>query len=244
MEAIMNLAHIKTLEREKANLASMLAHDMKSPLISIQGFVLRLLKKLDSIDKEEQRHYLTIVKNETVKLECLINDFLEFSRLQTGRLKLNFCTISLDRELLALYDAYQPKSFYSGIKLELRNKEQIVILEADANRLRRVFTNLIDNAFKFSSKGSTIIIKTAKKDHTIIIEVIDQGRGIHPDDLPYIFDAFHQGKGTDEREGYGIGLAAAKAIVEAHKGKILVESELGKGSVFTVVLPTQEDRTH
>ena len=241
VEAFQDISRLKTLERERANLTSMLAHDMKSPLISIQGFVLRLLRKLDSIDKEEQRHYLSIVKNETVKLESLINDFLEFSRLQTGRLKLHFFPISLDNELQALYEAYQPKSLSSGIKLELHNKEQMLLIDADANRLRRVLTNLIDNAFKFSHKGSTIIIKTVKKDHNIIIEVIDQGRGIHPEDLPHIFDAFHRGKGTDEREGYGIGLAAAKAIVEAHKGNIQVESEIDKGSVFTVLLPQRKE---
>jgi PAS domain S-box-containing protein len=237
VETFQDISRLKTLERERANLTSMIAHDMKSPLISIQGFVLRLLKKLGAIDKEEQKHYLNIIKNETVKLEGLINDFLEFSRFQSGRLKLNIYTLSLDKELLALYESYQPQSHNSGIKLEFHNNEQMLLIEADARQLRRVFTNLLDNAFKFSCEGSTITIKAANHDHNIIVEVIDQGIGIDPDDLPYIFDAFHRGKGTGERQGFGIGLAAAKAIVQAHRGKIQVKSEPGKGTAFKIVLP-------
>jgi len=235
--AFQDISYLKTLEREKTNFASMLAHDMKSPLISIQGFLNRIIKKMDSMDKEKQRDYLKIVRREADKLEFLVNDFLEFSRLQTGNLKLNFTSSSLDKELRELFDSYMPKVLKTGITLRLQNTKKMPMVEFDANRLRRVFTNLLDNAFKFSRENVTITIQTEETDQDIMVKIIDQGTGIDPNDLPHIFNPFHRGKGSEKKEGYGIGLSTAKAIMEGHGGKILVESEPGKGSTFTVVLP-------
>jgi two-component system phosphate regulon sensor histidine kinase PhoR len=236
VEALFDISHVKALQRERDNLISMFAHDMKSPLISIQGFALRLLKTTD-IGEEKQKKYLKIITNEADKLEFLINDFLEFSRLQTGKLTLDFSTTSLDNILLELYEAYKPKATKRGIKLELRNAEVLPIIEADDNRLHRVFTNLLDNALKFSEENGTITITTRKTDDGIMIKIIDQGTGIDPKELPYIFDPFHRGQSAESSDGYGVGLAVVKAIVEGHGGRVLVQSQLGKGSVFTVVLP-------
>ncbi len=236
VETFQDISYLKTLEREKNNLISMFAHDMKSPLVSIQGFALRLTYNMD---KEKNKQYLEIIKKEAGKIEFLVNDFLEFSRLQYGSLKLNFSATSLDKELLELFSAYQPKVLQTGVKLKLQNTQQMPIIPADTNRLRRVFTNLLDNAFKFSREGGTITIKTEETEKDVIVSVIDDGCGIDPDDLPYIFDAFHRGKGVEEKEGHGVGLAAVKAIVKGHGGRILVNSEIGKGSVFTVLLPKE-----
>jgi signal transduction histidine kinase len=103
--------------------------------------------------------------------------------------------------------------------------------------LRRAFTNLSDNAFKFSAEGGTIAISTEETAREILISITDQGRGIDPDDLPFIFDIFSRGKTAGEKTGEGIGLATVKAIVEGHGGKVTVESKPGKGSTFTVALP-------
>ncbi len=237
VEAFQDISHIKALEREKANLTSMIVHDMKSSLAIIGGFVLRALSKNGPIGEEKQEKYLEIVRKEGGKLESLIDDFLEFSRLQTGTLRLNFTTTSLDRELIEIVEAYQPKALQHGIKLELELKEALPIIEADANRLHRVFTNLLGNALKFSKEKAKITITTQVTDQDIIIKFIDQGPGIDPRDLPYIFEPFHRGQNRGKVEGFGLGLAAVKAIVEGHGGRVFVESELGKGSVFTVVLP-------
>ena len=202
----------------------------------IGGFILRLLNKEDDVGKEKQRKYIDIIKKESTKLEFLINDFLEFSRLQTGKLKLNFTPTSLDRELIELFEAYQPKASQSGINLEIRNEDSLPIIEADSNRLRRIFRNLMDNALKFSEQGGDIIITTRETDQDIVVEIMDKGTGIDPEDLPYIFDPYHRGQVKGKIEGFGIGLAEVKAIVESHGGQVLVSSELGKWSVFTVVL--------
>ncbi len=242
LESFQDISRLKSLEREKDNLVSMFAHDMKSSLAIIGGFALRLLKKVRQIDEEKQKRYLGIIKNESGKLESLINDFLEFSRLQTGRLKLNFSATFLDKELMELVDSYQLKASQSGVKLELQNQEEPTIIEADAGYLRRVFTNLLDNALKFSKGNGTITISTDETAEEVVVKVKDEGIGIERDEVPYIFDSFHRGKSAEKEEGFGLGLAAVKAIVEGHGGRVLVESEPGKGSVFTVALPKGERR--
>ena len=239
LEAFQDISNLKALEREKANLISMFAHDIKSSLTIIGGFVLRLLKKRSHLEEEKQIEYLDIMKSETGKLSFLVNDFLEYSRLQTGRLKLEFSATSIDKELMELFDAYQVKAKEAGIDLELENEEELPIIEADANRLRRVFANLLDNALKFSKNKGAITISTHETDKEIVIKVKDEGIGIDSKDLPYIFESFNRGKGAETKEGFGLGLATVKAIVEAHGGRVLVKSELGKGSVFEVILPKE-----
>jgi PAS domain S-box-containing protein len=237
VESFQDISALKTLERERNNLISTFAHDMKSSLTIIGGFVLRLLHKPDSLDAQKEKRYLEIIRKESGKLEMLISDFLEFARLQTGRLKLNFSSISLDKELMELCEAYQPKVADQGLTLELENETTLPPIMADGTQLRRVFTNLIDNAVKFSQKGGSIILAAMGDEKEIRVSVRDQGAGISAEELPRIFDAFHRGKVGAKVEGFGLGLAAVRAIVEAHGGRVLVESETGKGSTFTVILP-------
>jgi len=237
VESFQDISALKTLERERNNLISTFAHDMKSSLTIIGGFVLRLLHKADTLDDQKEHRYLEIIKDESGKLEMLISDFLEFARLQTGKLKLNLSATSLDKELMELCEAYQPKVFSAGLSLKLENENALPPILGDPRQLRRVFTNLLDNAVKFSSKGGNITISTTAGASEIRVSVKDQGMGISADELPFIFDAFHRGKAGEGVKGFGLGLAAVKVIVEAHGGTVLVESEMGKGSTFTVVLP-------
>ena len=242
VESFHDITRLKRLEREKDNIISMFAHDMKSSLTIIGGFVLRILKKMGQIDAKKQKKYLGIIKKEAGKLESLVNEFLEFSRLQTGRLKLNLSATSLDKELMDLVDSYHVRAAESGIKLMLESEEALPVIMADTNQLRRVFTNLLDNALKFSKKKGKIIISTHETLETFEVRVKDEGIGIKHDELAYIFDSFRRGRDVDNEEGFGLGLAAVKAIVEGHGGRVLVKSELGKGSVFTVVLPKKMKR--
>ena len=237
LEAFVDISHSKAMEREKANLISMFAHDMKSPLISIQGFAHRLLQDTEEMGEERRKKYLKIIRKEASKLELLIEGFLEYSRLQTGRLNFNFTPTSLDKELLELYETYQTKCSQNGIQFEVRNSETLPVIEADAKYLQRAFSNLLDNALKYSREKGLITVTIQETDQYIMVKITDRGSGIDSKDLPYIFDPFYQGYGEKRGKGYGLGLAVVKAIVDGHGGKILVESELGKGSVFTVALP-------
>ena len=236
VESFQDISALKTLERERNNLISTFAHDMKSSLTIIGGFVLRLLHKTEAVDHQKEQRYLEIIRDESGKLEMLISEFLEFARLQAGKLKLNLSATSLDKELMELCEVYQPKVSSAGLTLDLENQNELPPIQGDEKQLRRVFTNLLDNAINFSQKGGKIIVSTMTDQNEIRISVKDQGVGIAAEELPHIFDAFHRGRVGTKIEGFGLGLAAVKTIVEAHGGRALVESETGKGSTFTVVL--------
>jgi two-component system phosphate regulon sensor histidine kinase PhoR len=243
VEAFQDISYQKDLERQRNNFISMIAHDMKSPVTSIHGFAHRSLKQGPAA-RQKQTEYLRIIEKEATRLESLINDFLEFSRLQAGKSNLNLSATSLDKELHELYELYQPRVAERGLQLELHAEEPLPIIEADSQRLRRVFSNLLDNAVKFSKAEGTITISTTETDGEVVVKIKDEGVGIDPADIPHIFDAFHRGKGIGGKkeglkEGFGLGLAGVKAIVEGHGGEVRVESELDRGSVFSVILPKE-----
>ncbi|MBI4772658.1 MAG: PAS domain-containing sensor histidine kinase [Deltaproteobacteria bacterium] len=236
IEAFQDIRRIKSLERERDNFISMIAHDMKSPIIGIHGFAHRLLKRPQ--EQQEMREYLEIIQRESEKLESLINQFLEISRLQAGKLNLNLSATSLDKELHELYDTYRLLAAEKGLHLELHADEPLPIIEADSAALRRVFTNLLDNAIKYSKETGAISISTYETGNEVVVEIKDQGIGIGPADLPYIFEAFYRSTGEGkESAGFGLGLAGVKAIVERHGGGLRVNSTPGEGSTFIVLLP-------
>jgi two-component system phosphate regulon sensor histidine kinase PhoR len=239
VEVFQDISEIKALERERANIVSMFAHDMKSPLVSIQGFALRLISEAAKQPNQRGGKYLDIIRKEAAKLEGLINDFLDFSRLELGRLSLNFGATDLVKELLELVEVYEERCRAAGIKLATELGEGMPVIEADAPRLRRVFTNLLDNAIKYSPAGGVVTLECDQTEREVLVRVRDQGIGIAAEELPYIFDVFYRGQNRGKREGYGLGLAGAEAIVKGHGGRVMVASELGKGSVFTVSLPKQ-----
>ncbi len=239
VEVFQDISEIKSLERERSNIVSMFAHDMKSPLVSIQGFALRLLSDSARASGDKQGKYLEIIRKEAGKLEALINDFLDFARLETGSLHLNFSATDLDKEFLELTEVFEPRFLQAGINLRLAPGEKLPVIQADASRLRRVFTNLLENALKYSGPGTEVTLEAHEDDGNILVTVRDQGIGIAPEELPKVFDAFYRSRNQEKREGHGLGLAGVEAIVKGHGGRVMVTSELGRGSAFTVALPKQ-----
>ena len=240
VEAFMDITNLVAMERERANFISMLAHDMRSSLTGIHGLGLRLLRKLDDLDRETERKYLEIITKEAANLETLIDDFLDFSRIETGRLKLNIRATSLDKELEELFETYRVRAAQHGIKLDLQIEGILPVIEVDTSKLHRVLANLLDNAIKFSGNKGTATITAREKEREVMVAVSDEGIGIEPDDLPHIFDVFHRGRTSSGTEGHGLGLATVKAIVEGHGGRVVVASQPNQGTTFTVFLPKQE----
>jgi len=236
LETIEDISKSKEMEREKNNFISMVAHDMKSPMVIIGGFTKRLQKEPICKDNNKIRKYLQAIDDAEHKLESLIHQFLEHSRLDSSYFNLKRDDLDLADILKQIIESNHQRVKAQGIDLQCDCQVQTPV-NADAVYLNRALTNLLDNAIKYSPRKGQIIINAWETDREIVIRFQDQGKGIDSEDLPYIFDAFYRGKSKNEKSGYGLGLASVKSIIRQHGGWVTAENAPGKGSVFTIRLP-------
>lgn len=242
VETFQDISEVKTLERNRSRIISMLAHDMKTPLISIRGFADMLLRKESKISPENRKKYLKVIEKESARLEGFVHRFLEMSRLQDGAVELEPQRVDVAHELRMLIGNLKPLFKAAKVDLDMEAPDTAPLM-ADPELLGRVFGNLLDNALQHSPKGGKVAVMVSKGKNEVWIKVTDQGPGIDPDELALIFQPFFRGRGGKNRQGYGLGLAAARAIARLHGGRLVVDSEPGKGSVFTLRLPyKQEDQ--
>ncbi|OFX15849.1 MAG: hypothetical protein A2Z18_09855 [Armatimonadetes bacterium RBG_16_58_9] len=238
--AIFNdITEIRSIERMKTAFVSTVSHELRTPLTSIKGFISTLLQDADGFyDKDTVREFYTIIDQECDRLTRLISDLLNVSRIEAGRaLDLNLAEINIPNivdKVVAAQKSYTNKHQFA-VKLD----PDIPSIVADADKFDQIMTNLTNNAVKYSPNGGTITVRGKKQDGAVRIAVEDQGVGISEDHLLKVFDRFHRVDNRDTRKagGTGIGLYLVKALVEAHGGKIWVESEEGKGSRFIFELP-------
>jgi two-component system phosphate regulon sensor histidine kinase PhoR len=215
----------------------MFAHDMKSPLVGIQGFAQRMLRQKVKNGSDKSKNYLEIKGKEAGRLEKIVTEFLDFTRLESGQLKLNFSETDFEKELLELLEAFQPRFAQADIALELKKSTNLPLFEADPLHLRRGLGNLLENALKNSDSGRMVTLTAYTSCREIVIKVEDQGKGIPPDELSHVFEVFYRGSGQNRQKGHGLGLTGVEAIVKAHGGRISVASQVGQGTLFTVSLP-------
>ena len=217
-------------ERKSRFLASM-SHDLRTPMNAIIGYTRILLRR--SKDALEPRQYRNLENIETSSqnLLSLINDILDLSKIEAGRIDLEPEAVDL-KQLATECIASVESLVKSEVQLK-RQLEDVNPVHTDADRIRRVVMNLLSNALKFTEQGS-IILSLKPVDGWIELSVADTGMGIPPEDLPHIFDEFRQVEGGKAQEGTGLGLSIAKKSMELLGGTIEAESEVGKGTVFTV----------
>ncbi len=236
VELFRDVTETKRLERERKNILSMFAHDMKSPVITSGGFVSRILSGKAGNLTETQTNYLKIVQDELKKLEELIVDFLEFSRFEAKEYKPLKSACNLEETIRRQIDTSRLESDRKGIMISFEYPETPVsVINADCRMINRVISNLLENAVKYSDPGVTVTISLNEHKNDMHVQIIDSGKGISEEHLPYIFDAFY--RVSRDSHGSGLGLSIAKTIVEAHGGKIWAESTAGKGSTFSFTLP-------
>jgi PAS domain S-box-containing protein len=235
-----DITDITNLQRENKNIISMIAHDMKSPLLSVQLFANQLIKKWNKLDESRINDYLNIISKEGEKLNTLIDEFLDFSLVRNGLISMDFKSVDLRKLIDELYNIYLVKAKQQNIKItkECSFDNEII---CDASRLNRVLTNLLDNAIKFSKEDAYINIKAYKDKDSIKIEIEDNGIGIPREELHSIFHPFIRGKKASDKDGYGVGLAYVKTVIEKHNGSVSVKSKPGKGTTFTIKLPVDEN---
>ena len=236
VELFRDITEIKKLERERKNILPMFAHDMKNPVITVSGFLSRLLSgKVGSLT-EPQLNYLHIMKDELTKVEDLISDFLEFSRFEATEYKPLKSAFNIEEAINHEIEIIRPEADKKDIRISFEYPENFVpVISVDGKMIERVIANLFDNAIKYSPCKSSITVKLADWNLEVLVQLIDTGIGIAEENIPYIFDAFY--RVSRDSEGSGLGLSIAKAIVEAHGGKIWVKSQMGKGCTFSFTLP-------
>ena len=240
VELFRDITETKRLERERKNFLSMFVHDMKNPVVIGGGYLTRLLSGKAGSLTEKQRDYVTVVMEETKKLKQLIADFLEFSRFEQREYIPVLASYNLEEALGKQMERMKVAAEKKNIHLVFEYaQESLPVINADATLIDRLFTNLLDNAIKYTNPGGKVTVKLENREQDILVEVADTGIGIDKKDLPCVFDAFCRiNKGG---EGSGLGLSIARAIVSAHDGTISVESLPGKGSTFRFTLPKQND---
>ncbi len=238
--AIFNdITEIRSIERMKTAFVSTVSHELRTPLTSIKGFISTLLQDTEGFyDKETVHEFYTIIDQECDRLTRLINDLLNVSRIEAGRaLDLNPVPVNVidavDR-VVAVQRSYTNKH---EIQVDLDPDMPEIV--ADEDKFVQILTNLTNNAIKYSPNGGTVTVRGRRMNGTIMMSIEDQGMGIPKEHLPKVFDRFHRVDNRDTRKvgGTGIGLYLVKHFVEAHGGKIWVESEVGKGSQFIFELP-------
>lgn len=234
-----DITEIRSIERMKTAFVSTVSHELKSPLTSIKGFISTLLADEDGYyDKDTVHGFYQIIDRECERLIRMINDLLNVSRIEAGHaLDLNpepVDLLPLMEKVIMVQRSYTEKH---NFKLEV--EDDLPIIVADEDKIDQILTNLTNNAIKYSPGGGNITIAANRDGKGILFAVKDEGIGIPAEHLPKVFDHFHRVDNRDTRQvgGTGIGLTIAKHLVEAHGGKIWVESEVGKGSTFWFTLP-------
>ncbi|MBA2448392.1 MAG: GAF domain-containing protein [Chloroflexi bacterium] len=233
------VAALKKIDRLKTELLATVSHELRTPLSSIKGYATTLLKHDGRLSREESREFLEIIDEESDRLNELIRNLLDMSRLEAGVLR-------MDREPVQMLEIVQ--SCVQRVQ-RLTDRHQIgidwdadLLVEADPRRIAQVVTNLLENAVKYSPDGGEVVVGGRLEGATLQVSVADQGVGIPSRDLDRVFDRFHRVEGEISKRvgGTGLGLAICQRLVEAHGGKIRVESRLGKGSTFFFTLPLNQ----
>jgi len=228
----------KKLEAQKKNIISLFTHDLKAPVAIAGGFVGRLLAGKAGPLTDKQHQYLETISREISRLEDYILSFLEISRIESGQMEFTLKPLEISGLLRESLDGFRLQAEKKEITIRLDLPDELPLLRGDSLQIARVIANLLDNAIKYSPAGTNVHVRVTTDASFLTIEVADQGIGMAPEQLEYIFDPFYRVRGSSEDAGgTGLGLAAVKAIVEAHGGTVRVHSELGRGSSFFVSLP-------
>ncbi len=230
---------LKELDKLKTNFLNTTSHELRTPMTAMKGYVQMILNKQFGEINDEQQEALDVVFRNTERLDTLINDILDISRLESKSMKFLAKPSSMPEIIEDIIKTMGPQAQSKQITLTSNVEENLPEITIDSDRIRQVIINLINNAIKFSPENSTITVMGQLTGDTITIKVKDQGRGIPKEKLTDVFDSFFQvDMGVDRSYGgAGLGLSICKGIVLAHGGKIWVESEVDKGSTFQFALP-------
>jgi signal transduction histidine kinase len=240
------LARVQSSQRSQRDFVANVSHEMKTPLTSIQGFAQAILD--DTADTPEARKKAAqIIYDESTRMHRMSLDLLELARLETGTADLDMAPVDLGALLRGVVEKFLPQAQTAGVELVVNVSDDLAPIIGDGDRLAQVFTNLVDNALKFTPAGGRITLSAKKAGADVELSVADTGIGVASEALPRLFDRFYQADSSRAgsetaagRRGAGLGLAIVKEIIQAHGGKIGIRSQVGSGTTFTIHLPLQK----
>ncbi|MCK9211395.1 MAG: ABC transporter substrate-binding protein [Ignavibacteriaceae bacterium] len=232
---------LKNLNANKDKLFSIIAHDLRSPFFALLGLGEILSNEIDSLTKDEIKKFSTDLYNAIYTQFKFLENILEWARLQLGKIDFNPSKVNLYNNIVVVFNRLAGVAERKNIRL-INEVDETVMVYSDENVLQSILHNLISNGIKFTRENGEIKISSIQKDSFINIIVRDNGVGIKQEDLPKLFaiDQQYSQKGTANERGTGLGLVICKELVEKHGGKIWVESEAGKGTIFTFSIPISE----
>ena len=230
---------IQAANRHKSEFLANMSHELRTPLNAIIGFSEVLGERLFGELNEKQAEYAEDILSSGRHLFSLINEILDLSKVEAGRMELELVTFDLPLAIDNARTFVRERATTHGITLDVAVDERLGEFIGDERKIKQILLNLLSNAVKFTPEGGRIGIDARQSNGSVEISVTDTGIGIAPEDQPRIFEEFRQvgGDYAHKKEGTGLGLTLAKKFVELHGGKIWVTSELGKGSMFTFTLP-------
>lgn len=221
-------------ENVKNDFISSVSHELRTPLTAIRGWGETLND--ENLDRDTREKGLKVITKETERLSSIVEDLLDFSKIQNGRFTIKQEKMDILAELEEAVMVFSQRASREGISISYNEPEMLPPILGDRNRVRQVFANILDNAIKYSEVGSQVSVTATEDNGYIVISVADHGCGIAADDLPKIKMKFYKANHT--KRGSGIGLAVVDEIVSAHGGSFEIESELGFGTTVTVTFPT------
>lgn len=225
-------------EQSRKTMIASISHDLRTPITSIKGYVEGLQDGFAQ-DPEKFSRYLTVIQNKTVQLDKRIEDLFQFSQLELGHVEMAFMEQSFAEMMETIVKPIETELKDRAVTFTVDRPFPSAYVHADSDRLDQVLGNLVDNAVKHGGENCSIALKASVDGDLIRISIRDNGCGIPEADIPYLFDLFYRGEKSRSREygGTGLGLAICKQIVQDHGGSIGVQSDLGKGTVFSFTLP-------
>lgn len=233
---------VETMEM-KAQFISTVSHELRTPLTAIKEGINIVLDGLAGRVKKKQKNFLILVKRNVDRLSMLINDVLDFQKLETGKTKFNFSKHKVAEVMREAFDTMRLFAEKNKVNLTVKLADDLNEAIFDRSHIIQVLTNLLSNAIKFTPEGGKVSLEAARQQNEIVITVSDTGMGIPKKDLPKIFERFYRvERPGKEINGTGLGLPIVAQIITQHDGRILVESELDKGTTFTVYLPANPVR--
>ncbi|MCE7791328.1 HAMP domain-containing histidine kinase [Salipaludibacillus sp. CUR1] len=232
---------LNSLEQMRKDFIANVSHDLRSPLTSIKGFLVALLD--GTIPDKKRDHYYLLMKDETERVIKLVNDTLDMTQLESGKIKLEQENYNLQRQLQRIVVKLEPQLTKKNIELEIISDDKDIYVFADPARIEQALINLLQNAIQFSAGKAKVTIFLEKNKDEASIRIEDTGKGIAQEELALIWERFYKAdRSRTDKAGTGIGLSIVKSIMDLHGVPIHVESQLGKGTTFSFTLPLGKNK--